>query len=83
MLTLVYNATFPILKKSETSKNHINKKKVFFVRKIHFKMDKTTDFKKEMCRVCLISDSSLENLYSIINFDTLTKLKSFIEIDEV
>lgn len=46
-------------------------------------MDKTTDFKKEMCRVCLISDSSLENLYSIINFDTLTKLKSFIEIDEV
>lgn len=71
----------------ETSKNHINKKKSFkkrfFVLKIHFKMEKPPNFKKEMCRVCFSSDSSLESLYSMINFETLTQLKSFIEIEEV
>lgn len=46
-------------------------------------MDKPPNFKKEMCRVCFSNDSSLENLYSIDNFDTLTQLKSFIQIDEV
>lgn len=46
-------------------------------------MDKPPNFKKEMCRVCFSSNSSLESLYSMINFDTLTQLKSFIQIDEV
>lgn len=46
-------------------------------------MDKSTDVEAKMCRVCLMSDCLLENLYSLINFPTLTKLKSFIEIEEV
>lgn len=46
-------------------------------------MDKSLDADVKMCRVCLTTDCSLENLYSLINFQTLTKLKSFIEIEEV
>lgn len=46
-------------------------------------MDKSLDIKVKMCRVCLTSDSSLENLYSLKHSDTLTQLKSFIKIDEV
>lgn len=46
-------------------------------------MDKSKDTDSKMCRVCLSSDCLLENLYSLINIQTLTKLKSFIEIEEV
>lgn len=46
-------------------------------------MDKSTDNEVKMCRVCLTTDCLLENLYSLINLQTLTKLKSFIEIEEV
>lgn len=46
-------------------------------------MDKSRDTKVKMCRVCLSSDCLLENLYSLINIQTLTKLKSFVEIEEV
>lgn len=46
-------------------------------------MNKSSDVDVKMCRVCLSTDCLLENLYSLINFQTLTKLKSFIEIEEV
>lgn len=47
-------------------------------------MDKSRSFNKNVCRVCLLqSEYNFEDLYDLINFDILRKLKSFIQVEEV